>query len=227
MPGDDVDPASSSTSHIHPALIPDARRRHHSAHEFLGRPQAFAEGDEQPPADSSNAEQGDKETTEDVKAPHCFSKNGALCNRNQMDGVTDEERKLDARMAKLRKAETEPWFWPAIHDVNRDANAQKANVQAKVDDYLNARKKFDHAFESYQASAVKWQSALRGIEDDYALYCRPFHDVTMPCERRYRQVLRWWFAREPLPECPVGVVTPYSKLPTGKGLLSGLTSMFA
>lgn len=49
-----------------------------------------------------------------------------------------------------------------------------------------------------------------------------FHDVTMKCERNWRKVLRLWFAREPLPECSVGVSTPYTKLPSGAGFFGSL-----
>mmetsp|Transcript_111386 Transcript_111386/g.175540 ORF Transcript_111386/g.175540 Transcript_111386/m.175540 type:complete len:206 (-) Transcript_111386:25-642(-) len=156
--------------------------------------------------------------------PMCFSREGNVCNKNQMTEEPDEEKAFDFRMNKLKMAEKEPWFWPAFREANRIALAEKATVESKIKSYLSSREAFEKVFESYHEEAHKWASALRGLEDDYALYCRPFHDVTMSCERKYRKALRMWFAREPLPECPVGVVVPYMKNPASHSLFSLLGS---
>ncbi|CAE7232312.1 unnamed protein product [Symbiodinium sp. CCMP2592] len=75
------------------------------------------------------------------------------------------------------------------------------------------QQEFVKAYLGYRKELLNWKSATRGLEDDYALHCRPFHDVTMECERKWRSAMRMWAAREPLPACMVGVVTPYVRHP--------------
>jgi len=180
-----------------------ASRHRHLGHAFLNTPQAFIDAG-----------------PESADPPLCFNREGSVCNKNQQTEAAATEKELDFRMEKLKGAEKEPWFWPAVKEVNAAAAAEKANVEAKVRDYTQSREAFVKAFQKYQNEAQVWTSTLRGAEDDYALYCRPFHDVTMKCERSWRKILRLWFAREPLPECAVGVTVPYTKNPTGKGILS-------
>lgn len=171
-------------------------------HGFFGGPQAFLEEQEGDP-------------------PMCYDRKGQVCNKNQMSEEDDEAKELDARMHRLKAAAAEDGFWPSIHDANASARVENAEVISRARTYEKAQRAFERAFESYQAEAVRWASAVRGLEDDYSLYCRPFHDVTMECEKNWRTALKMWFAREPLPECAVGVVTPYTKNASG-GFLSSI-----
>lgn len=201
---------------------------------FLGTPEAFVEkpagvendSEQKPivPGEGKEETEGGETPKIVVDQPLCFNREGSVCNKNQQSEPDDTAKALDFRMNALKKAEKEPWFWPEVHKTTALALKEKVNVQAKVQDYVKARAAFEKTFEAYHDEAQQWQSSLRGLEDDYALYCRSFHDPTMKCEYSWRKALRLWIAREPLPECAVGVVTPYSKLPSNSvtGWFSGI-----
>lgn len=233
-----VPPANVADWRMQPPPLPLRRgawRQRQLGHAFLGTPQAFVEEapagvpdpTEQKPIVAGEGKGEEEEAAQQkpaVDMPLCFNREGNVCNKNQQSEEDDTAKALDWRMNALKKAEKEPWFWPEVHKSTEKALAEKANVSNKVKDYLRAREAFERTFESYHDEAQQWASSLRGLEDDYALYCRPFHDPTMKCEYGWRKVLRLWFAREPLPECAVGVVTPYTKLPTNTvtGWFSGI-----
>jgi len=164
-------------------------RRALAAHVFFGAPQAFVED-----------------------PPVCFNRKGRICNQNELKEPPHEEKALDERMLRLQAASQEPGFFEAMSAANSAAAAERASLKARAAEYVLAREAFEKAYAAYQAEAGHFASAVRGIEDDYFLYCRPYHDVTMPCESQWRYAIRAWFAREPLPECEVGVVTPYAKI---------------
>lgn len=198
-------PTPSTIEHVaavQSARLPRGLWRHPAAHSFFGGPQAFLEEVEGDP-------------------PMCFDKKGQVCNKSEMSEEPDEEKQLDFRMHKLQEAQTEDGFWPSIHEANVRSLEENAAVRAQARNYESAQRAFERAFETYQAEAARWAAAIRGLEDDYALYCRPFHDVTMECEKKWRTALKMWFAREPLPQCAVGVVTPFQKNPSG-GFLSSI-----
>merc|ERR1711971_162264 len=109
-----------------------------------------------------------------------------------------------------------------IKTANALSAQNRANVAAAASGYKKSFEAFDAAYKNYEQELKVWQQSISGLEDDYALFCRPYHDVTMPCESRYRRAMQWWLAREPLPSCEVGVVTPYLRNASPKGLFSAL-----
>mmetsp|Transcript_29798 Transcript_29798/g.67510 ORF Transcript_29798/g.67510 Transcript_29798/m.67510 type:complete len:188 (+) Transcript_29798:275-838(+) len=151
----------------------------------------------------------------------CYNAIGQVCNKSELtySGNDDEEQKLDERSRHLQRdwANSGLLRHGGLRDrvkaANAAAAAERMRLEARAEDYVKAKHSFEQTFAAFQKDAKVWRGAMSGLEDDYALYCRPFRDVTMPCEGKWRSAIRWWYAREPLPTCVVGVVTPYSRTP--------------
>merc|ERR1712179_598560 len=91
----------------------------------------------------------------------------------------------------------------------------------RMGEYVAAREQLEHFFKVHQEKALHWIDAIRDLEKNYNTNCRPFHDTTMQCEKKWQDAMHAWVAREPLPQCLVGVVTPYEKKPL-RGLMHWL-----
>jgi len=154
----------------------------------------------------------------EAKPPVCYDVNRQICNRHELRAQSEDSAVQDQRMRRLKH----DWAASAslfggrglqaeVHAANAEAAAEETRVEARAKDFKKAWDAFEKTFAAYQKEEQSWREALRGLEDDYSLHCRPFHDVTMQCEKSWRQAMRWWFAREPLPGCLVGVVTPYAR----------------
>ncbi|CAE7832214.1 unnamed protein product [Symbiodinium sp. CCMP2592] len=175
--------------------------RGRTAHDFLHRASAF-EAKEEPP-------------------PRCYNRQGQVCNMSALPEDEDKQAALDKRMERLQAdMQLRPQLYLGSQDVMSQvdkANVLSAeelkNMEANAEAYEIAHMEFVKAYMGYRKELLNWKSATRGLEDDYALHCRPFHDVTMDCERKWRSAMRMWAAREPLPACMVGVVTPYVRHP--------------
>ncbi|CAE7942255.1 unnamed protein product [Symbiodinium necroappetens] len=153
--------------------------------------------------------------------PRCYNRQGQVCNMSSLPEDEDKQAALDKRMQRLQ-ADTQlrPQLYLGSQDVMSQvdkANVLSAeelkNMAANAEAYEMAHMEFVKAYMGYRKELLNWKSATRGLEDDYALHCRPFHDVTMDCERKWRSAMRMSAAREPLPACMVGVVTPYVRHP--------------
>jgi len=113
-------------------------------------------------------------------------------------GATWREHEGPTLVEKIKKANETMHRWaPRVHE-----------AAAGYDESYSV---FHKAYEAYAKEVQTWKSVLADFGDDYALNCRPYHDVTMQCEAKYRQAMRWWQAREPLPECEIGVTVPYTR----------------
>lgn len=180
--------------------------------------------------DDDDGKEGD-----DEHPPTCFNKKGSVCNSAELGIPPHLQEKLDARknalvvaindgfcsdptLTKVEDCEAAGGEW---RDVEGDdlktqlarstaqSRVQRATLEKMADAYQASFEKLQSSFKSYKRELTVWQQALSGLEDDYTLHCRPFRDVSMECETQFRQAMHWWFAREPLPECEIGVVTPF------------------
>mmetsp|Transcript_16083 Transcript_16083/g.34768 ORF Transcript_16083/g.34768 Transcript_16083/m.34768 type:complete len:249 (-) Transcript_16083:175-921(-) len=211
-----------------------ARRR--NAEHFLASrlPNSFvAAASTEDPAQLLRAEKAAQQSPSEEKPLKCFNKRGKVCNKEALGDFDDPIKdKLDHRNKMLSEAlnmEDPPWGGPwdgglmgHIRIANAATASEKQNVIHKVDEYVRSMKDFEKAFDAYKKKATIWQDTIMDFEDDYAVHCRSYHDVSMKCESDWRSGLRWWKAREPLPQCIIGAVTPYKRLPVHHGLLHWL-----
>ncbi|CAJ1363154.1 unnamed protein product [Effrenium voratum] len=161
---------------------------------------------------------------EEPPPPKCFNRQGEVCNMSVLPGDKEKEAVLDKRMEQLQAdMQLRPKVYLGSQDVmsqvdkaNKLSEDELNNIETKAEAYERAHLEFVRSYLGYKKELLNWKSAVRGLEDDYALHCRPFHDVTMDCERKWRSAMRMWAAREPLPDCMVGVVTPYVRNPRPK-----------
>merc|ERR1719198_462523 len=160
----------------------------------------------------------------------CYNK-GKVCNSHDLMHAGESPlsaMRLDARMRRLQKVlAIDPAFLTKLNSVDARAAEDQQLVEARAADFQAARDEFNKAFESYHTYLKSWANAMRSLQDDYLANCRKFHDVTMPCERSYRDALKDWRSREPLPECAVGVVTPYEPNRPPQGWLQSLLGSWA
>jgi len=157
--------------------------------------------------------------------PVCYDREGQVCNRNQLAISGPGEQELDKRMRRLKAASKDGGdLENRIRSANANAETEMGHVKKKAAELRTATEAFNKAWEAYEVEAKAWKAAVKEIEDGYVSHCRPFHDVTMQCEKRFREAMRWWFAREPMPQCPVGVVTPFDVQPVKRGFLHWLLS---
>jgi len=183
----------------------------------------------------------------------CFNKKGQVCNADEVGVDPHLQMKLDAQNDQLRmmmhhgfcsdpqievqeECEKEGGDWhemegptldQEIHIADMLAYRTRKTVEREAADYGHAYEELESAYKDFKKEVTVWQQSISGLEDDYALFCRPFHDVTMQCEGKFRQSLRWWFAREPLPNCEVGVVTPYLRNKTRGAISFAMTDLDA
>lgn len=181
----------------------------------------------------------------DEPASACFHR-GKVCNKEELP-EDPLKTALRGRQSRLLKAAMQHGFCSDPSFSSREAcdaasgrwqeqdgpflKERVANAAARARDradvvvreaanYDTAYEDFHRAYEAYAKEARVWQDSIKQVEDDYLMWCRPFHDVSMKCESNFRTAMRWWFGREPLPSCEVGVVTPYLRNKT-KGFATG------
>lgn len=153
----------------------------------------------------------------DTNGRRCYSRKGQVCNKKELGQASPKDEELDERMRHLQAdLQLKPKMFVRGEDVMK--NIEKANEKLQVEHgdveksaraFEKRRSAFEGAFDNYKKVLATWKKATANLEDDYTLHCRPFHDVTMECEAKWRAAMRSWAAREPLPECLVGVVTPF------------------
>eukprot|EP00929_Paragymnodinium_shiwhaense_P073579 TRINITY_DN37554_c0_g1_i1.p1 TRINITY_DN37554_c0_g1~~TRINITY_DN37554_c0_g1_i1.p1 ORF type:complete len:245 (+),score=50.26 TRINITY_DN37554_c0_g1_i1:63-797(+) len=184
--------------------------------------------------------------SDDAVPDTCYNKQGQVCNRSTLPVDNHAKELQESRFNALRIAEShgfcsDPLYssqqacedaggeWRAEEGLDLFGRLQQANwlaatnrkrVEAAAAEYQKSFQAFDAAYKDYEKELRVWQQAVTGLEDDYSLYCRPFHDVTMECEGRFRRAMQWWLAREPLPACEIGVVTPYLRNASPKSVSS-------
>ncbi|CAL1170675.1 unnamed protein product [Cladocopium goreaui] len=139
--------------------------------------------------------------------PKCFNRQGQVCNMSVLPMNKEKEALLDKRMERLQAdMQLRPKMFLGSQDVtsqmdqaNEMSKQELKNMTEKVEVYERAHLDFVKAYLAYKKELMNWQSGVRGLEDDYAL--------------KWRSAMRMWAAREPLPDCMVGVVTPYVRQP--------------
>lgn len=194
---------------------------------------AFSEASEAEVKAEKKLELAEEQAQQPTEPPStCFNKKGQVCNKRALGDFSNPlEDKMDHRNTFLKKALAMEDTWGDIGGGGVLGHIDSANAAAKEEldrvvaagaAYARKMDQFKKAFADYKVIMHAWEEALYDVQDDYTVHCRQFHDVTMQCERNYRSGLRWWWAREPLPQCLIGVVTPYKRLPVSGGLLHWL-----
>lgn len=195
---------------------------------------------------SSFEEAGDQD---DATPERCYDKKGQVCNKDELGvppnllALRDHQSKIlvlnmnhgtcsDPELNTKEECDDGGARWleqpgPELSDrisyANSMAQARLNDVQHEAAQYASAKGYLSDSFHQLQDEATRWQKAYSALTSAYLLWCRPFHDVNMSCEHKFRQAMTWWQAREPLPACEVGVVTPYLRTPRPSGVI-GLVS---
>lgn len=154
----------------------------------------------------------------DTSARRCYSRKGQVCNKTELGGTSEKDEELDERMRHLQAdLQLRPKMFvksdgviKRIQKANEAMRAEHDSLEKSARAFEKSRSDFEAAFGKYKKHLAMWTGAVANLEDDYTLDCRAFHDVTMECEAKWRAAMRAWAAREPLPKCLVGVVTPFS-----------------
>eukprot|EP00927_Polykrikos_kofoidii_P073614 TRINITY_DN69631_c0_g1_i1.p1 TRINITY_DN69631_c0_g1~~TRINITY_DN69631_c0_g1_i1.p1 ORF type:complete len:260 (-),score=45.01 TRINITY_DN69631_c0_g1_i1:40-780(-) len=239
--------AALPTDGMWPPLSP-LRRRRATASEFLAVPWTPDCRLISDVASSSTAFLGGEAGDGDEKPPTCYNRKGKVCNRSKIGVDPLLKFKLERQQRNLIMAQnggfcSDPailtqeecdgaggeWTFmdgPSLDERIATANAlaaeNRAHIERAARHYQRAFERFDQAYKAYRKELVVWQQAISGVEDDYNLFCRPFHDTSMSCELKFRRAMHGWFAREPLPSCEVGAVTPYMRKAMPKGFFASL-----
>eukprot|EP00928_Gymnodinium_smaydae_P041759 TRINITY_DN28216_c0_g1_i1.p1 TRINITY_DN28216_c0_g1~~TRINITY_DN28216_c0_g1_i1.p1 ORF type:complete len:321 (-),score=49.05 TRINITY_DN28216_c0_g1_i1:86-934(-) len=175
---------------------------------------------------------------EDVES--CYSRAGQLCNADALKVEPAVQKKMDRQSAALEYYYNHgacsdsdqltaedcrenggiwhempgPTLTQRLSSASALASTSLARVQSAAASYQKAHEALDNVFPGLEHERTVWQKVMNELQDAYSLWCRPFHDVSMECESKFRQAVRWWSGREPLPACEVGVVTPYAGKPS-------------
>merc|ERR1712107_787078 len=109
----------------------------------------------------------------------CFDHQGLLCNRKDVGEPADEEIHRNRRQRHLEREVQAGVLWDGIKKANAEAAQERKNLERKAQAFEAARADFEGTFRTYQKQAMAWRDVIQGLEDDYTLHCRPFHDVSM------------------------------------------------